>query len=144
MCKECADLAKKYYPDLPEEDLGELLSATAFPFGDPAYLEKQLIELREKTDGTLHGAIVFAHEEMDRVWEEGRPAREALRAKEEEEWELLVRERERQQALAATKAEPHACRSCNGIGGDCAICDGTGIIPAPSDGPISTNTPTPT
>ena len=77
MCKRCALAVAKYYPHLSDTDRGELLmSATAFPFADPKYLIRQLRELRAKTDGTLEGAIGFAHAEMDRVWEETREQRE--------------------------------------------------------------------
>ncbi len=65
MCQKCVDLVKQYYPELPEDDYGDLLmSATAFPFGGPETVERQLKELREKTDGTLQGAIRFACEEL--------------------------------------------------------------------------------
>lgn len=61
MCERCVELLKQYYPHLSEADAGELLmGATAFPFASPEYIEKQLKELREKTDGSLHGALVFA------------------------------------------------------------------------------------
>lgn len=65
MCKKCIALVKKFYPDLPESDYGDLLmSATAFPFGGPEIIEEQLRELREKTDGSLWGAIAFANQEL--------------------------------------------------------------------------------
>ena len=65
MCQTCYNHAKKYYPELPEADLGELLmGATAFPFCEPDYLEKQLIELRANTDGTLGQAIGYAEHKM--------------------------------------------------------------------------------
>lgn len=54
MCQECVDLVRKYYPELPDEKYGDfLMSATCFPFGKPADIEKQFIEYKEKTDGSV-------------------------------------------------------------------------------------------
>ena len=41
-----------------------LWSATAFPFCGPVYLAKQLIELRENTDGSLEQAQGYADRVM--------------------------------------------------------------------------------
>lgn len=66
MCQKCIDAVKKHFPKLPKKHYGELLmSATAFPFGEPEYIEKQLKELKRKTDGTLGGAIAYAHRKLD-------------------------------------------------------------------------------
>ncbi len=66
MCQQCLNLIEKYYPDLPEEHYATLLmNATAFPFCPPEYLEKQLQELCENTDGTLKGAIKYANETLE-------------------------------------------------------------------------------
>jgi hypothetical protein len=63
------ELARKYYPHLNDEDLGDLLiETTCFPFGNPEKVEKNLIELIENTDGTLEGAIEFANEQMQEEW----------------------------------------------------------------------------
>jgi len=68
MCQKCNDALDKYYPNLNEEERGDLLmSATAFPFGDAAYIENQLKELVENTDGTLHGALAFVDQEMHQI-----------------------------------------------------------------------------
>jgi len=68
VCDKCNELLDKYYPHLSEEDRGHLLiSATCFPFGGPEDVERQLIELKEKTDGTLQGALSFADTEL---WKE--------------------------------------------------------------------------
>ena len=73
MCEKCVELVNQYYPDLSEEEQGHLLmSATCFPFGDPEDVERQLKELKEKTDGTLHGAIAFVADEMDAAIAQGR------------------------------------------------------------------------
>ena len=69
MCEKCVEAATRYFPNLSEHEIGELLmGATAFPFGDAEYIEKQLAELKEKTDGTLDGALTYAanqlHEDM--------------------------------------------------------------------------------
>ena len=69
MCKQCYKLAKKYYPELRDSDLGELLwGATAFPFGGPDIVGRQLAESRRNTDGTLRAALIYANNLM---FEEG-------------------------------------------------------------------------
>ena len=66
MCEQCLAAIKKYYPDLPESDYGELLiSATAFPFGHGETVERQLKETSEATDGSLEQAIGYAEMKMD-------------------------------------------------------------------------------
>jgi hypothetical protein len=65
MCEKCVEAVKRWYPELPENQWsGLLLGATCFPFGGPEQVEEQLKELREKTDGTLRGALKFADDEM--------------------------------------------------------------------------------
>jgi len=69
MCEKCLLAVKKYYPDLPESDYGELLmSATAFPFGHGETIEKQLKEASEATDGSLNQAIGYAEYKMDKAY----------------------------------------------------------------------------
>jgi len=71
MCEQCSKLINKYYPSFSKQDKYELLiGATCFPFCGPETLEKQLIELKEKTDGSLDQALCFADMEMDRQWRE--------------------------------------------------------------------------
>jgi len=78
MCEQCALAVEWHYPKLSDEERGELLmSATCFPFGSPETIEAQLVELKEKTDGTLHGAIVWAHQELDRQMTEFRESHNA-------------------------------------------------------------------
>jgi hypothetical protein len=73
MCQKCVDAVKRYYPDLPESDYGTLLlGATAFPFGGPDIIEKQLAEVLAASDGTLDGALAYAEREMDKAMAEGR------------------------------------------------------------------------
>ena len=65
MCKKCVKLSIKYFPDLTEEERGELLwGATAFPFSKPDYLENQLRELVKKTDGTLQACLAYADAQL--------------------------------------------------------------------------------
>ena len=65
MCKECQDLIDKYYPQLTDDDKSEVLfSATCFPFCGPELLEDQLEVLKNETDGTLKGALLFASEQL--------------------------------------------------------------------------------
>ena len=67
MCQQCLNHARRIFPSLPESDIGELLfGATAFPFAEPGTIERQLLELKEQTDGTLNGMLAFADHEL---WE---------------------------------------------------------------------------
>ena len=60
----------KYYPDLSESDWGELLmGATCFPFGSPEMVERQVIELKEKTNGTLGQALAYADTQLRKAME---------------------------------------------------------------------------
>ncbi len=69
MCKQCSILMEKYYPDMPMDERHELLmGATAFPFGGPETVEKQLIQLKENNITTLGSAICFAEEQMDKEY----------------------------------------------------------------------------
>lgn len=65
MCQQCIDHVRRIFPDLPEQDIGHLLlGATAFPLAQPDTIEKQLLELKEKTNGTLEGMLAFADQEL--------------------------------------------------------------------------------
>lgn len=67
MCQQCLDVAVKHYPNLNEEEIGRLLmSATSFPHGTAESIEKQILELKENTDGSLDGAISYAEKELDK------------------------------------------------------------------------------
>ena len=78
MCERCALAVERHYPHLTEAERCEILmGATCFPFGSPESIEEQLVELKEKTDGTLRGALVFASAEMDRQMREFREAQKA-------------------------------------------------------------------
>lgn len=70
MCEKCVEAVRKYFPNLSQEDYGELLmGATCFPFGPPEMVEAQLKELQEKTDGSLLGALAFADAELIKAME---------------------------------------------------------------------------
>ena len=46
MCEKCLEAAKKYFPDLADKDIGDLLMEhTSFPFGTPERIEQELKEL---------------------------------------------------------------------------------------------------
>ena len=68
MCANCLTVTQRHYPDLSDSDISQLLwEATAFPFGSSELIEKQLIELRGNTDGTLGGAIAYANNKLDQA-----------------------------------------------------------------------------
>lgn len=51
MCAKCVDAVYRTFPDVPESETGDfLMSCTAFPLADPETVERQLIELRARTD----------------------------------------------------------------------------------------------
>lgn len=51
MCAKCVDVVKEVFPDVPDEEIGSfLMNCTAFPFVDPEVIDKQLRELRARTD----------------------------------------------------------------------------------------------
>ena len=67
MCEKCLAAVRLHYPDLAEAEQVKLLwEVTAFPSGSSGLIEKQLIELRGNTDGTLAGAIAYADAKLDR------------------------------------------------------------------------------
>ena len=69
MCRRCWELVSEHYPHLSESERVDLLwGATAFPAGGPEYVEKQLIELKASTDGSLEQALGLAEREMDRCF----------------------------------------------------------------------------
>ena len=70
MCQKCKDLIDSYYPSLTDDEKGELMmGATAYPLASPEYFESQLKELKENTDGTLSGALVYANEQLYKEWQ---------------------------------------------------------------------------
>ncbi len=71
MCQGCLDAVNRHYPYFTEAEICEILmSCTCYPCGTSEQVEEQLIELKEKTDGTLGGAIAFTNEELDREYNE--------------------------------------------------------------------------
>jgi len=74
MCQQCLNHARRIFPNLPDSDIGELLfGATAFPFAQPETIEKQLLELKEQTDGTLNGMLAFADRALWETMQEVEP-----------------------------------------------------------------------
>lgn len=56
--KELVEVVVKYYPDISDEQMGNLLwEATCFPFGTLGMIEKNLQDHIRETDGTVQGAI---------------------------------------------------------------------------------------
>ena len=46
MCQKCLDSVKEHFPDLSEDEAGDLLMEfTAFPFGSHEYVDGQLAAL---------------------------------------------------------------------------------------------------
>ena len=67
MCRRCVDVVRKYYPSMPDGEMGNfLMSTTAFPMGSADTIERQVRETWEKTDGTIAAAYSYAQKEFDK------------------------------------------------------------------------------
>jgi len=66
VCKMCVQAVEDYFPDCPEKEYGNfLLSATAFPFGQPSTIRLQLKEAKDAGCLTWKDAIVYSNNHMD-------------------------------------------------------------------------------
>ena len=66
MCQTCVDAIKRYWPDLPEAQWGDLLmSATCWPFGDGAQVAAMVKQKAAQSGCDLQRAIGIACDEMD-------------------------------------------------------------------------------
>ena len=67
MCQQCVDAVREIWPNLPEENMHDLLiCATAYPFADAETIKEQLKQAYAASGGNLRAAIAWA----DRQWEE--------------------------------------------------------------------------
>lgn len=61
MCKQCIEAVRKHWPDLPNDQYGDLLwCTTAFPFGGPEIVEPQLEEMARLSGCDLEKAKAIA------------------------------------------------------------------------------------
>ena len=68
MCEKCVMAVQWIYSELPWEDQYDLLmGATCFPFGGPMDIAKQLLEVREATDGSLGQALGYADQKIREI-----------------------------------------------------------------------------
>ncbi len=66
MCQQCVDAVRKHWPDLPEDQYGELLwGATAFPFACGEETANQVAEMAERSGQDL--GLALADEDTDRA-----------------------------------------------------------------------------
>jgi hypothetical protein len=66
MCKQCVLMVEKYFPDCPEDEVGDFLMAgTAFPFGDPDYIGLQLKQAKDAGCKTYEEAIAYANNQLE-------------------------------------------------------------------------------
>ena len=66
MCSRCVRAAYLYFPDVPDGRLGEFLfSATCFPFGDHAAVERNLADAWLAGCETYQQAEAYADEQME-------------------------------------------------------------------------------
>lgn len=68
MCAKCVEAVRAYFPDCPEETMGDfLISATCFPFGDHEQVARQVKEHHDAGCKTSDEAMARADREMDRA-----------------------------------------------------------------------------
>lgn len=66
MCRKCIDAVHRYFPDCPEDEIGEfLIAATCWPLGCGDEVERQLREHAESGCLTVADAIRRTDEECD-------------------------------------------------------------------------------
>lgn len=67
MCQDCLRAVRSLKPDATDEEIHELLwSATAFPFGGPRIVYRQLHQAFRAGKWTVPGALKFAAAEFDK------------------------------------------------------------------------------
>jgi len=65
MCQECVDAVKEYWPELPQDQWGDLLmGATAYPYGGPEKIRTQLAEMAERSGRHLGKALALADDDL--------------------------------------------------------------------------------
>jgi hypothetical protein len=70
MCAKCFEAARSIFPGVPEGEVGNfLMNCTAFPLAEPEYIEKQLKELRAKTNN-YQECYAIVEEEMEKLSKE--------------------------------------------------------------------------
>lgn len=68
MCRKCVDAVHRYFPDCPDEHMGDfLVAATCWPLGCGDDVERQLREHREAGCATTQDAIRRTDAECDAV-----------------------------------------------------------------------------
>jgi len=79
MCKQCVTAVRKHWPDLSDDQYGDLLwCCTAFPFASPEVIESQLEELARLSGCDIEKAKAIADSEIDRIM--GEPDRSGVSA----------------------------------------------------------------
>ena len=68
MCEKCKEMFERTLPDFTDEERWVIAwDATAFPFCDPAMLERQINKLQKNSDGSIEGMLAYADAELDRM-----------------------------------------------------------------------------
>jgi len=66
MCHQCVEACRRLYPMIKDDQIGDFLMAvTPYPMGSPADVAAALAHVRERSDGTVEGAIAFVDEEVE-------------------------------------------------------------------------------
>lgn len=65
MCQKCVDAVQEYYPDCPQQMMGDFLfAATCFPFGTPEKVREQLANMRARGQDTWRKALAYTDEQV--------------------------------------------------------------------------------
>ena len=68
MCQACVDAIREHWPDLPEDEYGDLLySATSYPAGDAEQVVAQIKEMAERSGRDLGVAIRLAVQDTEKA-----------------------------------------------------------------------------
>ena len=66
MCRTCADVVRRHFPDIPVDKCVDFLfQVTAFPCTSVEHIVKQIEEMADKSGGDWELAMEIADEELD-------------------------------------------------------------------------------
>lgn len=66
MCKSCVDAVRHFWPEMPDDEIGNwLYGATGFPFWTPEQLWRECATLKRKIGANYAAAYGIADHELD-------------------------------------------------------------------------------
>ncbi len=71
MCSDCVKAVEEVFPEVPDSGYGDfLMNTTSYPFGNPAVVKEQLLELKSRMKTTNYKECYgIASEDMDKAYE---------------------------------------------------------------------------